>query len=66
MEQKKQHRQTALWLETHEILDNIVDFYNDQQKAEFGKKAKKVSKAALIHELAKMKQFEITQQCKDK
>lgn len=60
----KEYKQASLWKTTHEKLQAIVDFYNEQQKEEFGNKAKKVSKAALVDQLAEMHLFEIKNRIK--
>lgn len=57
--ENKKYQQASLWTSTHEKIDAIVDYYNEKQKEEFGHKAKKVSKAAVIDQLAEMHLFEI-------
>ena len=59
--EKKTFKQAQIWSNTHENLSTLVEYYNEQQDREFGVKAKKVSRAAIIDQLVQMKLFEIRQ-----
>jgi len=52
---KKQYTQQPLYTETAKMLEKLVDIYNKRQEEEFGSRAKKVSKVAIIHNLVEMK-----------
>ncbi|WAX23073.1 hypothetical protein pA_gene0032 [Vibrio phage 13VT501A] len=54
-EEKKTHANQLIYTKTDEMLKSLVDLYNDRQKQEFGSKAKKVKKIAIIHNLVEMK-----------
>lgn len=52
---KKQYAQQQVWKGTAEMLDVLKDLYNERQAREYGARGKKVSKAAIIHNLVMMK-----------
>lgn len=52
---KKQYTQQPLYTETARMLEHLVDIYNDRQVQEFGSRAKRVTKIAIIHNLVEMK-----------
>lgn len=54
-EVNKKYTQQQVWVDTAEMLDTLKDLYNERQAKEFGPKAKKVSKTAIIHNLVMMK-----------
>lgn len=59
-EEKKQHKNQLIYRSTDEKLDALIALYNARQKEEFGLKAKKVTKIAIIHNLVEMKLREET------
>jgi len=59
-EEKKQHKQQLIYRDTDEMLNALVDLYNERQEREFNAKAKRVSKIAIIHNLVEMKLREET------
>ena len=63
-EEKKTHANQLIYTKTDEMLKSLVDLYNERQKQEFGSKAKKVSKIAIIHNLVEMKLREEMEQIK--
>lgn len=64
MAQYKEYQILKVWKETHETLKAIADFYTEQQKEEFGSKAKKSTIVEVIDELAKAKLHELVSESK--
>lgn len=54
-EENRKYRQQVLLVETAELLDGLKDIYNERLQAEYGKKAKRVSKVDILHNLVAMK-----------
>ena len=57
-EEKKRYANQLIYTSTDDMLKQLVDLYNERQKQEYGSKAKKVSKIAIIHNLVGMKHRE--------
>ena len=66
MQEKKSFKQATLWVSTHDKIEILMEHYQSQQDKEFGDKAKKISKAALIDSLVAMKLHEVTMEIEDK
>lgn len=51
----KTHKNQQVWEETAEMLDALKEIYNKRNRRDFGDRAKRVTKTAIIHNLVMMK-----------